>query len=266
MTPAKSKLAACAIGLAIAGNCFGNGSALAQDGATRDVNERLERIEQKLDRILDHLGLEGERQGVAAGMTILPSVEADASDIPPPPGVADPEPYKAGAIAIARPAPEKQSALDEIPADSVGSFVYTGGAIPLNELSRNGVRYPGLAAVELQAWLKVTQPGRTQIGVEYRATTGTSILFDPTCVASMWLEDRSIGSQREKIPITARGEKTILLVFGADLQPGLYRLRVWSACTPARDLRGLNAELLIKTPDDMNLRAVTGTDLLHQGG
>ena len=131
------------------------------------------------------------------------------SDIPPPPGVADPEPYKAGAIAIARPAPEKQSALDEIPADSVGSFVYTGGAIPLNDLSRNGVRYPGLAAVELQAWLKVTQPGRTQIGVEYRATTGTSILSDPTCVASMWLEDRSIGSKREKIPITARGEKTI---------------------------------------------------------
>ena len=82
----------------------------------------------------------------------------------------------------------------------------------------------------------------------------------------MWLEDRSIGSQREKIPITARGEKTILLVFGADLQPGLYRLRVWSACTPARDLRGLNAELLIKTPGDMNLRVVTGTDLLHQGG
>ena len=115
MTPAKSKLAACAIGLALAGNCFGQGAALAQDGATRDVNERLERIEQKLDRILDHLGLEGERQGVAAGMTILPSVEADPSDIPPPPGVADPEPYKAGAIAIARPAPEKQSALDEIP-------------------------------------------------------------------------------------------------------------------------------------------------------
>ena len=39
MTPAKSKLAACAIGLAIAGNCFGNGSALAQDGATRDVTK-----------------------------------------------------------------------------------------------------------------------------------------------------------------------------------------------------------------------------------
>ena len=56
----------------------------------------------------------------------------EAYALAPPPGVADPEPYKAGAIAIARPAPEKQSALDEIPVDSVGSFVYTGGAIPLN--------------------------------------------------------------------------------------------------------------------------------------
>jgi Domain of unknown function (DUF4158) len=37
------------------------------------------------------------------------------------------------------------------------------------------------------------------------------------------------------------------------------------ACTPTRDLK-LNAEVLIKSPADMNLRPVTTVDLLHQGG
>ena len=204
---------------------------------------------------------------VAAGATILPSSDGEANtEIPPPPGVAEPEPYNAGAVAIARAAPQRQNALAEIPADSVGTFIYKGGAIPLNELSRNGVRYTGLAAAELQGWLKITEPGRTQLGVEYRATTGSNAIADPACIASIWLEDRSIGSERGEIPMPAREEKTISFVFGADLQPGLYRLRVWSACTPTRDLRRLNAELLIKSPSDMNLRVVTGNDLLHRGG
>jgi hypothetical protein len=58
-------------------------------------------------------------------------------------------------------------------------------------------------------------------------------------------------------------EKILDLNLGADLQPGLYRLRLWAACTPARDLR-LNAELLIKSPSDMNLRPVADSELLHQ--
>lgn len=242
---------------------------IAQEGSGGTTDERLERIEQKLDRILERLdAVEAPKEAIAAGTTILPSStgEANASDISPPPGVATPEPYKAGAVAIARAAPERQNALAEIPADSLGSFVYAGGAIPLSELSRKGVRYTGLAAVELQGWLKVTEPGRTQLGVEYRAVTGSNAIAEPACIASVWLEGRSIGSERGEISMPAREEKIISLVFGADLQPGLYRLRVWSACTPTRDLRQLNAELLIKGPSDMNLRVVTGDDLLHQGG
>jgi len=50
-----------------------------------------------------------------------------------------------------------------------------------------------------------------------------------------------------------------------DLQPGLYRLKLWTACTPTHDLK-LDAEVLIKSSADMNLRPVTAVDLLHQGG
>src|SRR5207248_1025123 len=111
--------------------------------------------------------------------------------------------YKRGALAIARDAPTDTGKLSEIPADGIGSFVYTGGAIPLSELSRNGVLYSGLTAVELQGWLKVKEPGRTQLAVEYDATTGFNVFSNPGCIASLWLEDRSIGSQHGEIPMPA---------------------------------------------------------------
>jgi hypothetical protein len=243
------------------------GTALAQSNEA-PTKEQLDRIEQKLDRIIERLGIAGAPAPENTG--IQPSLTDDdlskTSDIPPPPGVATPQSYQRGTVAIARVAPERANALSDIPADSIGSFVYSGGAIPLSELSRSGVRYASLAAVELQGWLKVTEAGRTQLAVEYRATTGANAYASPDCIASLWLEDRPIGSERGEIPVPAREEKTISLVFGADLRPGLYRARIWIACTPVRDLRKLNAELLIKSPADMNLRTVTGSDLLHQGG
>ena len=155
--------------------------------------------------------------------------------------------------------------MQAIPADSVGGFVYGGGPVALNDLRAKGVRYSGLAGLELQGWLKVTAAGRTQLAVEYRATTGGNAVIPPSCLVTAWLEDRAIGADTGQIPTPAREEKTIDLILGADLQPGLYRLKLWTACTPTRDLR-LNAEVLIKSPADMNLRPVTAVDLLHQGG
>lgn len=263
--------AAWAIGMsaAIAGLVTSVMPVAVQSGEA-STKEQLDRIEQKLDRIIERLGIAGEGASAAENAGIRPSVSGDdlpeANDIPPPPGVETPEPYRRGAVAIVRVAPEKNDGLSDIPADSVGSFVYSGGAIPLSELSRSGVRYTGLAAAELQGWLKVTEAGRTQLSVEYRMTTGSNVFTDPTCLASVWLEDRSLGSQHGEIPMPARQQKTASFVFGADLQPGLYKLRAWLACTPPRDLKTLNAELLIKTPADMNLRTVTGKELLHQGG
>ena len=63
----------------------------------------------------------------------------------------------------------------------------------------------------------------------------------------------------------ATKERTVSFIFGADLQPGLYKFRAWLACTKPRDLRILNAQLLIKTPAEMNLRMVDSSELLHQG-
>jgi len=63
----------------------------------------------------------------------------------------------------------------------------------------------------------------------------------------------------------APAEKVIDLNLGADLHPGLYRLHLWAVCTPVRDLK-LNAEILIKSPSDLNLRPLAADELVHQGG
>ena len=173
--------------------------------------------------------------------------------------------YQPGAVAIVHAAPDRPRDLQAIPADSVGGFIYDGGPVALNDLRAKGVRYAGLAGLELQGWLKVTTAGRTQLAVEYRATTGGNAVIPPSCLATAWLEDRAIGAETGEIPAPAREVKTIDLILGADLQPGLYRLKLWTACTPTRDLK-LNAEVLLKNPADMNLRPVTAVDLLHQGG
>ena len=52
---------------------------------------------------------------------------------------------------------------------------------------------------------------------------------------------------------------------GAELQPGLYRLRAWIACTTPQGVV-TTAELLFKAPSELNLRPVTGNDLLHREG
>jgi hypothetical protein len=77
--------------------------------------------------------------------------------------------YQPGAVAIIHAAPDQPRDLQTIPADSVGGFVYDGGPVALNDLRAKGVRYTGLAGLELQGWLKVTTAGRTQLAVEYPA-------------------------------------------------------------------------------------------------
>ncbi|ESY89852.1 hypothetical protein [Mesorhizobium sp. LNHC209A00] len=71
---------------------------------------------------------------------------------------------------------------------------------------------------------------------------------------------------RAEIPMPAREEKTVSMLYGGDLKPGLYKLRAWLACTPRRDLHKLDAVLRIKGPNDMSLRLISDADLLHQGG
>ena len=223
------------------------------------TDRRLDRIEGKLDDILHLLGA---RQPATIGKPAdAPAPSAAAANAAPP---IDASAYKAGAIAIIHQAPDYARDLQQIPTDSVGGFVYSGGAIPLHDLKSKGVRFAGLAGLELQGWLKIAATGRTQIAVEFRGS-------DPNfggvsdCAANVWLEGRSIGAQNGEMAFPAPVEKVVDFNFGADLQPGLYRLRLWAVCTPVRDLK-LNAEILIKGPSDMNLRPIAADELVHQGG
>lgn len=219
--------------------------------ATTDPTQ-LDRIERKLDEVLRRLDAgDGGKAGRA------PAAPGGAASAVPEAA------YRPGAGAVIRAAPGRASQLAEVPADSVGAFLYTGGTLALHDLSSRGVRYTGLAGVELQGWLKVKEPGRLQLGEDLRATLGPSIVLGPECLLQAWLEDRAIGTERAQLSPGSGREARASLVLGADLQPGLYKLRLWTACLPTRDTR-IAAEILIKMPSDLNLRGITGDDLLHQ--
>ncbi len=86
-----------------------------------------------------------------------------------------------------------------------------------------------------------------------------------TCFLQAWLENRSLGEQTRYVATQDGKEADAMLVLGADLQPGLYRLRVWSVCTePPGNVT--TSELLLKAPSELNLRPVTPADLLHREG
>jgi len=250
-------LASALVALALAAIVPARGQQPAAPAQRRPDPTQLDRIERKLDEILQRL----DQLQRPPEQTALPSPAQSRADGLP---TAAETSYKPGAVATARAVPERAEALNQIPADSVGGFIYQGGPIPLHDLRGKGVRYTGITGLELQGWLKVTQAGRTQIGVEYRALVGANVVIGPSCALAAWLESRSIGTETGRIKPSSQ-EQTLSLLLGADLQPGLYQLRLWTACTPTRDLR-VNAEVLIKMPADMNLRPVTVADLLHQQG
>jgi hypothetical protein len=55
-------------------------------------------------------------------------------------------------------------------------------------------------------------------------------------------------------------------ILGAELQTGLYKLRLRATCTPTLAVRNqrISVALLEKAPSDLNLRPVTGDDLAHK--
>ena len=150
------------------------------------LDQRLDRIENKLDEIL-------RRLNAASPPPAGQDAPSPAPAAPAIPNAAQAS-YQPGAVAIVHAARDKPRDLQSIPADSVGGFVYDGGPVALNDLRARGVRYAGLAGLELQGWLKVTTAGRTQLAVEYRATTGGNAAIPPSCLAAAWLEDRAIGA------------------------------------------------------------------------
>lgn len=231
--------------------------------APRDPQQdQLDRIEKKLDDVLRRLD---------AG----PAAPAPTSGQAAPPGAPGPTPaaenYKPGAVAVARAAPADARHLAEVPADSIGGFVYTGGPIVLSDLSDRGVRYTGLAGLELQGWLRAKETGRYQIAADLGARFGANAFAALPCTLTAWLEEQPIGTQTQSADPWGNRDRAapVSLVLGAELRPGLYKLRLWTACVPPNNrdtLRRLQAEILVKAPSDLNLRPVTGEDLLHRPG
>jgi hypothetical protein len=227
---------------------------------------QLDRIEQKLDTILHQL--KQPQSGVpVAAQPPAPTANPNQATASPAPDQAArspaPDVLAAGALAIIRAAPVTPLAAREIPTDAVGGLIYTGGPLQLADLKEHGVHYNGLAGVEWQGWLRARETGRYELDLD-----GSSVSPDTvnatTCTFAGWLEDRPIGVQQAVANAHAAQPASVSLILGADLQPGLYKLRLWATCTPwARNLR-VAVELLVKTPADLNFRPVTGDDLAHK--
>lgn len=224
---------------------------------------QLDRIEQKLDEVLRKLDQPRPQPLEAAQGQPAPSGGAISSPAPNTAPGASAEAYKLGALAIAHAAPKDVNSLSEIPADSVGGFVYQGGPIALTDIQARGVRFAGPVGVELQGWLKAKEAGRYQIGTDLTAHFGVGTMFAPTCFLQAWLESHSLDQRSVLVSHPGSNNAEASLVLGAELQPGIYRLRVWTACTAPVSVT-TTSELLLKAPSELNLRPVTGSDLLHR--
>jgi len=170
-----------------------------------------------------------------------------------------------GALAIIHAAPATPVAAHEIPPDSVGGFIYTGGPLQLADLADHGVRYAGLAGVEWQGWLRARETGRYELEVD-GSTVSPNNYTSSTCVFDGWLEDRAIGVQEANPRSNIAQPAAFSLILGAELQPGFYKLRLWATCTPSLAVHNqrISVALLEKAPSDLNLRPVTGEDLAHK--
>lgn len=154
------------------------------------LQEQLDRIEAKLDALLSRLEPEAAGPEAEAGSDSQAAVPEPEDQ----PAVAAPERYAPGAIAVVRAAPTEARRFGEVPADSVGGFVYTGGSIVPSDLSDRGVRYTGLAGIKLQGWLRATGPGRTQIAADLQIGFSKGANSALPGLFTAWLEGQSIGN------------------------------------------------------------------------
>ena len=217
---------------------------------------QLDRIESKLDEVLRRLDRLDQASSGSAGS-------------PQPASATASEGYKPGALAVARAAPHDPSNFVAVPADAVGGFVYTGGAISLDDIVTRGVRYTGPVGIELQGWLRAREAGRYELSADIDIRFTAFAAYGITCFYQAWIEDRSLGQRTT--PLLGRpangssNEVQASLVLGAELQPGLYRLRTWTVCNSPPGLT-LSVDTLLKAPSELNLRPLTAVDVVHREG
>jgi len=136
----------------------------------------------------------------------------------------------------------------------------------LNNIGTRGVRYTGLVGLEVQGWLMVKEARPYQLAMVVSAQLGSSY-SGSTCFLQAWLENRSLDQRTALVSPSSSNvhDDTATLVLDAELQPGFYRLRAWTVCTGQQGVPS-TVELLLKTPSELNLRLVTGADLLYREG
>lgn len=142
----------------------------------------------------------------------------------------EPESYAAGTVAVVRAAPAEARQLGKVPAGSVAGFVYTGGPIVLSDLFDRGVRFTGLAGVELQGWLRATGSDRYQIAADLRIGFGKGAISELPCLFTAWLEDQSIGDARQSVSPwdNRQGAASVSLVSAPRCSPGSRSCGSWS--------------------------------------
>ena len=171
-----------------------------------------------------------------AGALATPRPSAPGPVAPPGAGVAAgssaSETLAAGAVAIIHAAPTTPLAAHEIPADSIGGFIYTGGCAPARrpEGSRRPLcrphrrRMAGLAACQ-------REPGATNSSSTAAPSAPETSPIPPASSPDGWKTARS--ASQETTPNSGLDRPAAFsLVLGAELQPGLYKLRLWAVCTP----------------------------------
>ncbi len=244
----------------------GRAQSPAPSTSAASVPTQLDRIEGKLDEVLRRLNqTHTQPLGLIPGQATSSSGPATPSAAPGQAPATSTQAYKPGALAIVHVGPKDINNLPEVPPDSVGGFVYEGGPITLTDIKTRGVRYTGPVGVEIQGWLQVKEAGRYQLGTDLTAHFAGSNLIAPTCFLQAWLEGRSLDQRSTPVSQPNSHDASASLVLGAELQPGIYRLRVWTDCTTPLGV-STTSELLIKAPSELNLRPVTGNDLLHREG
>ncbi len=224
---------------------------------------QLDRIEGKLDEVLRRLDQLQQNPLRAVQGKATPSATSNYSPATGEPPASSQAAYKPGALAVAHPAPKDVNSLSEVPADDVGGFVYEGGPIALTDIRGRGVRYAGPVGMEIQGWLRAKEAGRYEIGTDLNAHFAFGGMVAPICFLQAWLEGRSLDQRSTPVSHPGSNDADASLVLGANLQPGLYRLRAWTACTAPPHVT-ITSELLLKAPSELNLRSVTGSDLLHK--
>lgn len=188
-----------------------------------------------------------------AAAAAVPTGEAAA-----PVAVATKESYDPGVLVLVRPAPDKVAA---VPADEAGRFIYAGGDLAAHDVGRHKVRYRGVASFEFQGFIQAKEKGRYQWGAEGKIG---GMNWTTKCTLLAWVEDRPLTNETREV-MASQGHDVFSMVGGADLEPGLYKFRMWTGC-PAKIMGSptLTITPLFKGPSDMSLGPIQPTQIVHR--